>query len=353
MKKLPFLSIIIPAYKAEKTIIPLLDSVFKSSFSDFERQRKTRFSAESGGSSFEVIVVDDCSPDNTGKVIKRYGRGVEYHRLKKNSGPAKARNAGAKLAQGKILLFLDSDVRLYKNTLGEIAHCFQKDPDLYAMTGVWNKTQKTKKFFPRFKALRDWSYWINERDQRGYYYLFSTRIAAIDKELFLRLGGFDESYKGALVEDIEFTYRIARRYAVVFNPKMKVRHEFEDFWPIAKKYFIRAKQWSRLYPSRRKFDPVATTQKEAITAFAATAILIFFILGFFWQSFWWLSLVAFLIHFWGVSKFLLFVFQEEGLIFSLQSLVVGWILYLIIVAGVGAFAWELTRKKIDRLIHSV
>lgn len=328
MKK-PYLSIIIPAYKAEKTIIPLLGSIFKSTF--------TRY---------EVIVVDDCSPDNTGEVVKRYSRGVRYHRLKINSGPAKARNVGARLAYGRVLLFLDSDVQLYKNTLKEITSCFQKDPDLYAMTGVWNKTQKTKKFFPRFKALRDWSYWINERDKRGYYYLFSTRIAAIDRELFLRLGGFDESYKGALVEDIEFTYRIARRYAVVFNPKMKVRHEFEDFWPIAKKYFIRAKHWSRLYPSRRKFDPVATTPKEALTAFTAMVVLIFFILGFFWPPLWWGALLSFLVHLWGVRKFLLFVFCEEGLIFALKSLIVGLILYLIIVAGVGMCVWELLRQKL-------
>lgn len=328
--KRSYLSLIIPAYKAEKTIVPLLDSAFKSSFSDFE-----------------VIVVDDASPDKTGEVVKEYGKGVCYHRLKKNSGPARARNTGAKLAKGKILVFLDSDVRLYKNTLKEIASSFQKDPDLHALTGVWNKVQKTKKFFPRFKALRDWSYWINERDQRGYYYLFSTRIAAVNRELFLRLGGFNETYKGAMVEDIEFTYRIARRYAVVFNPKVKVYHEFEDFFPIAKKYFLRARQWSKLYLQRRKFDPVATTKKEALTALAAAAILGFFLLGFFWRPLLWLSLLFLLIHLWGVSKFLAFVFKEEGLLFALKSLVVGWVLYLIIDAGVALFALEVLKKKIS------
>lgn len=325
----PYISIIIPAYKAEETIVPLLDSAFNSSFRNFE-----------------IIVVDDCSPDKTGEVVKKYNRGVRNHRLRKNSGPAKARNVGAKLAKGKILLFLDSDVQLYKNTLREIARSFQKDLDLRAMTGVWSKVQRTKKFFPRFKALRDWSYWIQERGQREYYYLFSTRIAAIDRELFLRLGGFDESYRGALVEDIEFTYRIARRYAVVFNPKMKVRHEFEDFWPIAKKYFLRARQWSELYLERRKFDPVATTKKESITALSGAAILGFFVLGFFWHPFWWGMLASFLLHLWGVSKFLFFVFQEEGLVFALKSLAVGWVLYLIIVAGGVVFAWDLLRKKI-------
>ncbi|HUV42941.1 MAG TPA: glycosyltransferase family 2 protein [Patescibacteria group bacterium] len=328
MIKKPFLSIIIPAYKAEESIIPLLDSAFNSSFKDFE-----------------IIVVDDCSPDGTGEVVKGYGRGVRYHCLRKNAGPAKARNEGAKVARGEVLLFLDSDVQLYKNTLKEIANCFQKDPDLYAMTGVWNKVQRSKKFFPRFKALRDWSYWIQERDQRGYYFLFSTRIAAINRELFLRLGGFNEGYKGAMVEDIEFTYRIAQRYAVIFNPKMKVRHEFEDFWPIAKKYFFRARDWSKLYLSRRQFDPVATTKKEFITALSAVALPGFLFLGLFWHPFWLGTLIAFLVHLGGVYKFLFFVFKEEGLVFMFKALVVGWVLYFIIVAGGGIFALDLLKQK--------
>ncbi len=219
------------------------------------------------------------------------------------------------------------------------------------MTGVWDKKQKSRKFFPKFKALRDWSYWINERDPRNYYYLFSTRVAAIDRKLFLRLGGFDETYKAALVEDIELTYRIARRYAVVFNPKVKVAHEFEDFWIVAKKYFWRSFYWSKIYRERKKFDPVATTGKEAVTTISAGMLVILVIsyigirftiydLGFKNEL---ISLLEFLnltslflilfIHLYGVRKFLWFAGKEEGIIFAIKSFFTGIALYLMILAG--------------------
>src|SRR5207247_2326747 len=126
---------------------------------------------------------------------------VTYVRLEKNGGPAAARNAAAKKARGKVLVFLDSDVEVYPDTLRRIAEKFQKDHDLTALTGVWDKHQKSERFFPQFKALRDWSYWTNERDSDGYYYLFSTRIAALRRDVFERLGGFNTAFRQ--MEDVE------------------------------------------------------------------------------------------------------------------------------------------------------
>lgn len=334
-----FLSIIIPAYNAQKTIVPLLESIRES--------QKVNFG------EIEVIVVDDKSSDETIQSVisfKRPGLSrLKIIKLKKNQGPAKARNVGVKYAKGKVVLFLDADVVLYKNTLFEIIRSFRNDCDLYALTGVWDKKQKSPKFFPKFKALRDWSYWINERDPKNYYYLFSTRVAAIKRDLFLRLGGFDTTYKHALVEDIELTYRIAKRYAVVFNPKAMVAHEFEDFGPILKKYFWRSFYWSKIYRERKKFDPVATTGKEAVTTVSAGGVVGIIIL---WgivriiREIWgigiigeiekWLWVVGcglLAVHLFGVRKFLWFAAREEGIIFAVKSFLVGMVLYMAILAG--------------------
>lgn len=336
------LSLIIPAYNAQKTILPLLDSIARSK--------------NVNRNEIEVIVVDDLSRDGTvGKLLdnKSYNFYKSYKiiQLKKNSGPAHARNVGAKYAKGKVLVFLDADVFVYTKTLSEIERSFRDDPDLLALTGVWDKKQKNRKFFPKFKALRDWSYWINERDPKNYYYLFSTRIAAIERHLFERLGGFDETYKAALVEDIELTYRIARRHAVVFNPKVVVHHEFEDFFPIAKKYFWRAYFWSKMYRARKKFDPVATTGKEAITTISAgglvgslilwgggRVLLIQFGIGGEFLSridilFTTFCFLFFVVHLLGVRKFLLFCLKEEGIVFTLKAFVTGIALYLAILSG--------------------
>ncbi len=388
------LSLIIPAHNAIQTIDSLLVSIVHS--------KKTP--------SFEVIIVDDASTDDTVNAIRHFVAGrwlslrsqgekplivhvqhVRMHdekkkksqrggfpltivQLKANHGPAYARNRGAGVARGNILLFLDSDVELFSDTLSRVGKAFE-DLDLHALTGVWDKKQKTKKFFPRFKALRDWSYWIHERDQRGYYYLFSTRVAAIRRDLFHRLGGFDERYASASVEDIEFTYRVARRYAVIFDPKVRVRHEFEDFWPVAKKYFLRSREWSALYATRGKFDPVAATRAEAITALSAVGIIGSFVLWLGVSAVWGIGeqfkvaqvwrmglpeLEVFLascflffvsLHLFGVRKFLAFTYGEEGLGFSVKSFFMGLVLYLVIFAGAISFAFSRLRKTLQALFR--
>lgn len=326
--KKPYLSVVIPAYNASVSLVKLLHSLRSSKFKNFE-----------------VIVGDDASFESMEEicsgVAKRCDFPVTFVRLKINQGPAGARNAAAKKAKGTILVFLDSDVEVYPDTLLRIAHTFQKDEDLTAITGVWDKEQKTNRFFPQFKALRDWSYWTNERDRGGYYYLFSTRIAALRRRVFERLGGFNVEFRQ--MEDVEITYRIARRYAIIFAPYVRVHHEFEDFWAVARKYFWRSFYWTKLYAERRKFDPVATTMWESIAALTAVgsvgitvmAMVIFFVfpvemirtnlLG--------LALVLFLIHIFLIRRFLFFVRKEKGFRFMALSLVTGIVLYMSIFLG--------------------
>lgn len=166
---------------------------------------------------------------------------------------------------------------VYPDTLKKIAQKFSEDHDLTAITGVWDKHQHTKAFFPQFKALRDWSYWTNERDRDGYYYLFSTRIAAIRREVFTRLGGFNEAFRQ--MEDVELTYRIAKRYAIIFAPDVRVHHEFEGFWLVARKYLWRSFYWTKLYKERKKFDPVATTMSETIAAVSGVGAIGVIVVG--------------------------------------------------------------------------
>ena len=310
MKK-PYLSVIIPAYNARESLARLLASLKKSSFKNFE-----------------VIVGDDASHeqyhvDSFAKIV----------RLSRNRGPAAARNAAAKRARGEMLVFLDADVTCYRDTLKKIAEKFAEDHDLMAITGVWDKHQRTTAFFPQFKALRDWSYWTNERESDGYYYLFSTRVAAIRREVFARLGGFNEAFRQ--MEDVELTYRIAKRYAIIFAPDVRVHHEFETFWPVAKKYFWRSFYWAKLYKERKKFDPVATTMSETITAVSGVGVfgLIGVIVVTHIWVFGWAALALFCMHLVFLRKFLWFSWREKGFWFAVKSLGTGLLLYAVILAG--------------------
>lgn len=313
------LSIIIPYYNNPQNIERLIESITKSKKAP----------------EYEIIVVDDGSPLLPPKKLKK----VKIIRLKKNQGPAVARNRGVKIAKGEYVVFMDCDVQVFPDTLFQIAKVFREDEDVVALTGVWVKEQMSTAFFPNFKALRDWSYWINERDKSGYYFLFSTRIAAIKRSVFLRLGGFDETYPAPLVEDIELTYRIARRYAIIFAPLVRVRHEFESFWPVAKKYYLRAYYWTKLYTKRKKFDPVATTFTEAMTSLSGVGVVGLLFLAPFSRIFVGALALVLILHLFLIKKFLLFVFAQKGFVFMMKSFFMGLVLYCFIAAGacVGRF----------------
>jgi len=94
-KKEELVSIIMPAYNCGDFIGATLDSVINQSYKNWE-----------------VIIVDDCSTDNTADVVQEYikkDNRIKYHKLEKNSGAAVARNKAVDLASGKYMAFLDSD----------------------------------------------------------------------------------------------------------------------------------------------------------------------------------------------------------------------------------------------------
>ncbi|MCM1294254.1 MAG: glycosyltransferase [Muribaculaceae bacterium] len=94
--KTPEMSVIIPAYNAQDTIIKCLDSIMR----------------QDGINDFEVIVVNDGSTDNTGKIVQeyRYNRpNIQLANLMRNHGISVARNSGMRLARGRFITFVDAD----------------------------------------------------------------------------------------------------------------------------------------------------------------------------------------------------------------------------------------------------
>lgn len=320
-----YLSIVIPVYNSQNTIKSLLSSINNSSSVIFNR--------------LEVIVVDDGSRDNTLKIIKDISNKLTFKikifALRTNVGPAKARNFGAKKAHGKYLLFLDGDVELKKNTLLNVFELI-KTNRVKAFTGIWDYHQKSTSFFPQFKALRDWSYWFVERKLDSHYYLFSTRIAGIEKKLFQQLNGFVENYKETTMEDIEFTYRIEKKASIKFCSNIIVHHEFEDFFPIAIKYFKRSRDWIKLYLKRLRFDPVTTSKREAFKSVLSTIILGSILLTFLIPALIVPTIILFLIYSYLEIKFWNFILHKKGLLFLFRSIFTSIILYQFI--NVGA-AW--------------
>ena len=104
---MPRFSIIVPAYQVQSYLGECIDSVLDQSFADFE-----------------VIAVDDASPDGSGAILDGYAardRRVRVLHLPDNVGLGRARNAGLDVATGDYLLFLDSDDILTEGSLAAVA----------------------------------------------------------------------------------------------------------------------------------------------------------------------------------------------------------------------------------------
>lgn len=333
-------SFVIPTHNSEKTILRLLLSINQSSSKYYK--------------SIEAIIIDDDSKDKTVTIVKNIIKKLKFktniYSYKKHLGPAKARNTGAKYASGKYLVFLDGDVELKKNTLKNIYTLLLKEK-VKAFTGIWDYHQKTKSFFPQFKAIRDWSYWFVEREEYSHYYLFSTRIAGIEKKLFQKLNGFIEDYKEPTVEDIEFTYRIEKLAPIKFCSNIVVNHEFEEFLPIAIKYFKRSRDWIKLYLKRFRFDPVATSKREAFKSLISSIIIL--LLGIsillpllahrsLGEGGFLVTCLLFLLFSYLEFKFWRFILQKKGFVFFLKSIPTSIILYQFINLGA---AWGYITSK--------
>lgn len=102
MNAIPDISVIIPVYKVEKYIHACVDSVLRQSFQNFE-----------------IILVDDGSPDACPEICDSYAASDSRIRVihKENSGLGFARNSGLDVACGRYVCFLDSDDYLELNTL--------------------------------------------------------------------------------------------------------------------------------------------------------------------------------------------------------------------------------------------
>ena len=195
--------------------------------------------------SFEIIVVDDASTDNTVEICR--GLGVSVIGLGGQSGPGEARNEGAKSAAGEILLFIDSDVVVAVHTLGQFADRFTENPQISAVFGSYDDRPSAPDFMSQYRNLLH--HYVHQRsldDAKTFW----AGCGAVRRGVFFELGGFDrDRFPTPSIEDIEFGYRMSQRgYRILLDKRIQVKHlKRWDFRSIVKTdIFSRAVPWSKL-----------------------------------------------------------------------------------------------------------
>jgi glycosyltransferase involved in cell wall biosynthesis len=168
---------------------------------------------EQSWSEWELIIVDDCSTDDSVEIIKKYlsDRRIKLFKNKQNIGKIRTLKRLVNLAQGKILGILDSDDALAPDALAEIIKVYEKHPDCgYVYTQCWYCDQNLKPIHLGFSAP------IPE----GKSNLHVNAVVAMrtfKKEAYFKTSGYDEEI--IFAEDIDLTLKMEETTCLYFLNK--------------------------------------------------------------------------------------------------------------------------------------
>jgi GT2 family glycosyltransferase len=197
----------------------------------------------------ELILVDDASTDR--RAIELAGTaGGFYVKLDKNSGPAVARNAGAKVARGELLAFVDSDVVVERDTLAKLRQVLDEERGAAAVFGSYDDTPASQGVVTEYRNLVHHHYHQTGPREAT---TFWAGCGAVRKNVFERIGGFDERFRRPSIEDIELGMRLkAARERVLLVPTIQCKHL--KHWRLFNMIYVdvarRAIPWTKLLIDR-------------------------------------------------------------------------------------------------------
>jgi len=324
-KSLP-LSVVSPAYKNAPQLAGFLASLRGSC-------RATRY---------EVVVVDDGSPNpDIAKVCKNQPK-VRYLKLARNRGAAAARNAGARAARGRLVLFVDSDARVISNIVRWAVRSL-KNPAYGAVIGGPDPRPLNPGFFTDFWALLKAECLPTGREAGSFY----PAIGAIRRDLFLRLGGFHEKFQGASVEDFEFSERLKEAgIRTCYEPRMVVQFCYPGMLRNLRQSFSRAGKWMILRWRKVSFDRHTTTRRQAAGMLLGAVILPLLLAAVFGWIVWaWVGLAA-LAYLVAIGPFLEFCRRYKSWFYIPTAIALHVLVANAVVAGlVRAAFWRMTQVR--------
>jgi glycosyltransferase involved in cell wall biosynthesis len=203
----PYLTVIVPAHNGAGVLPRSLEALAAS---DLPRE------------AWELIVVDDASTDDTSLVAARYADTVV--RLPgRPHGPAYARNRGFEVCRGEVVVFVDADVCVHRDTLRRFAHAFHSEPDVAAVFGSYDATPEGKGIVSQYRNLLH--HYVHHRNA-GEAETFWAGCGAIRSAVFESVGMYDEwHYSRPQIEDIELGQRITSRgHRIVLRPEIQGSH---------------------------------------------------------------------------------------------------------------------------------
>ncbi|WP_165985683.1 glycosyltransferase [Streptomyces sp. YIM 98790] len=172
----------------------------------------------------EVVVVDDASTDASAEIAAAAGATVVRQRV--NRGVSAARNLGAEATTGAVLFYVDADVALSPDAIGNALAVLDADPETGCVHGIYETTPLIDDGpLEHYKILSN-HYWRRRSVGRVGTALFA--LGAIRREVLERAGGFDESLRDG--EDVELSIRLRPLCRIRLTDTVTGRHDDADRW---------------------------------------------------------------------------------------------------------------------------
>jgi len=275
---------------------------------------------------YEIIVVVDGDPETSEFLAK--GSGVQVMSTPTRGGPARARNLGGRVAQGDLLFFVDADVVVYPDAVGQVMATFSDEPGLAAAFGSYDDAPAAPDFLSQYKNLFHHYVHQTAREESS---TFWAACGAVRREVLLALGGFDERYRWPSIEDIEVGYRLMQAgHRIRLCKSLQVKHlKHWDIVSLLKSDFLhRALPWTELILRDRRLINDLNLRLSS----RASVILVHALLDALLASWWWPASLAVA----GVLSLLLlmlnaplyhFFWRERGLRFALRAIPWHWLYY--------------------------
>jgi len=327
MKMDPLVSIIIPVYNGA--------SYLERSFAAIR---------ESTYSSYEIIVVDDCSTDKSLEISRK--NGAKVFQMPHQTGPGAARNFGAQNAQGDILFFVDSDVLIRRDTVERVVNDFRTNPDIVALFGSYDQEPAEKNFISQYKNLLH--HFVHQQSSIEAV-TFWAACGAIRKDVFRAAEGFNENkYNRPCIEDIELGHRIKRLgHRILLDKDLQVKHL--KGWSLKTllktDIFYRAVPWTMLILESKEMPNELNLQtSQKISAGLVGLIILMLPLSYLQPVLIYLILFLLFAVFVINRKFFIFLLQRKGFIFLIPAFAMH-LLYYSYSGFTFVFCWALHKIR--------
>ncbi|MFC7387239.1 glycosyltransferase family 2 protein [Sphaerisporangium rhizosphaerae] len=216
----------------------------------------------------ELIVVDDGSTDDSVEVARRLG--VRVVRTERNMGVAGARNLGVAHATGEILVFVDSDVAAYPDSVEVAVRMLDGDAGLGAVCSIHDPEPLIRdSLVEEYRALQ-YYYWTVSSE--GPISFLFPALVAMPRRVYDEIGPFNTELRET--EEVDYGHRLTQRYEMVLTTAVRSRHDHDDkLFKLLRKLYRRGRARVPLYAQRRRFARGFETGSRAGGSLAALAAL--------------------------------------------------------------------------------